>query len=55
VPTVHRAIQRRAPGLLLNASFDFLSADQYADLCYAIEAEINRAQQPSVGALELER
>jgi hypothetical protein len=39
----YRAIQRRAPGLLfINARFDELSNDQYADLCFAIESEVER-------------
>jgi hypothetical protein len=44
---VYRAIQRRASGLLfINARFDELSSDQYADLCFAIESEVNRAARP---------
>jgi hypothetical protein len=41
VPDVYGAIQRRAPGVLfINAQFDELSRDQYEDLCFAIESEL---------------
>jgi hypothetical protein len=44
---VYAVIQRRAPGLLvINARFDELSRDQYEDLCFAIESELQRYPRP---------
>jgi hypothetical protein len=44
---VYQAIQRRAPGLLVvNARFGELSRDQYEDLCFAIESELQRVRRP---------
>ena len=49
---VHRAIQRRAPGVLvIHRQFEELSADQYADLCYAIESEIERSRRPTLSVV----
>ncbi len=51
---VYRAIQRKASGVLfINARFDELSADQYEDLCYAIESEIARVRRGSRPALRI--
>ena len=38
---VHRAIERRCPGVLhIRVRSDELSRDQYDDLCFAIESEV---------------
>ena len=38
---VHRAIQRRCPGVLqIHVTIDELSRDQYDDLCFAVESEV---------------
>jgi hypothetical protein len=40
---VHRAIQRRCPGMLrMNVRFPELSREMYEDLCFAVESEIAR-------------
>jgi hypothetical protein len=49
---VHRAIERRCPGvLIISVRFDEMSRDEYDDLCFAIESEIARSR---VLALKLE-
>jgi hypothetical protein len=49
---VHRAIQRRCPGVLhLSVKFDDLSRESYEDLCFAIQSEIARLTR---GPLKLE-
>lgn len=48
---VHRAIQRRCPGVLhISVKLDEMSREAYEDLCYAIESEMARSRG---GALKL--
>jgi len=49
---VHRAMQRRCPGVLsIDVRSSDLSRDQYEDLLYAVESEVARARR---GGLTLE-
>ncbi len=49
---VHRAIQRRCPGVLhISVRCDELSRDAYDDLCFAIQSDMGRLRR---GPLKLE-
>jgi hypothetical protein len=54
---VHRAIQRRCPGVLqIHVRRDELSREEYEDLCFAIESEVAHARRVrGVPMLKLER